>query len=59
MDDLDLLAMDLRVEFDEIPKELFELRHLWLQVMLDVEMARIGDLGATSFLPASIPWRPH
>lgn len=50
MDELDLLAMDLRDEFDQIPQELFALRHLWLRVMLDVEMARINE-DAASFVP--------
>jgi hypothetical protein len=40
MDELDLLWMDLRGGFDQIPEDCFELQHLWLRVMLDVEMAR-------------------
>lgn len=43
MDELDLLAMDLRDEFDHIPEECFDLRLRWLRVMLDVELVRLAD----------------
>jgi len=58
MDDLDLLATDLRDQFDQIPQELLELRYLWLRVMLDVELARIGNEDVTAFRPPT-PWHRH
>jgi len=59
MDELDLLAMDLREEFDQIPLELFELRHLWLRVILEVEIARMGDEDVTPSIQTPTSWRPH
>jgi hypothetical protein len=43
MDDLDLLAMDLRDEFDQIPEGCFDLRLLYLRVMTDIELARLDE----------------
>lgn len=53
MDELDLIWMDLRDGFEQIPDECFELRHLWLRVMLDVEIAR-GDTNQSQWPPRAV-----
>lgn len=48
MDELDLLWTDLQIEFDQVPEECFELRHLWLRLITDVALARL-DMDQAGF----------